>query len=412
MNRRVASVALILCLAALGPAQGMPLLTVGEATYENVRLKKEYPRSLFIKHDGGTAFIDRGALSEEQLTALLDTANEPDAAVSAPTESAEQDYKRAKSLLKEEDDGENWTQAADLMRRAAEAGHRPAQYEWGVMLIDGFCVEQDSKNGEEFIKEAADAGNAQAMLQLAMWEKDPGKMSQGIRKAAEAGDGHAMVHVAAGFGMQPGDDRGDSRAWLDKAFATGNPEVIVHAASILQDQSQQERNAERLGMTKEEMQAKAIEVLRAGCKGNVPAAYRDLAIAFRRGSGVEKSEKESEELMEKFNRLEGQRAARGSVAARFNLMVALQVSGGEDDEVLRLAEEILERSNYVGHYTAAALFGARSVEGSDPQSAEGIQRGLDWLKKLQEEKNDDGIASLIANYESRLAKAARTSAGQ
>jgi TPR repeat protein len=165
-------------------------------------------------------------------------------------------------------------------------------------------------------------------------------------------------------------------------------------------------------MTKEEMQAKAIEVLRAGCEGNVPAAYRDLAIAFRRGSGVEKSEKESEELMEKFNRLEGQRAARGSVAARFNLMVALQVSGGEDDEVLRLAEEILERSNYAGHYTAAALFGARSVEGSDPQSAEGIQRGLDWLKKLQEEKNDDGIASLITNYESRLAKAARTSAGQ
>jgi TPR repeat protein len=250
------------------------------------------------------------------------------------------------------------------------------------------------------------------MLQLAMQEKDPGKFSEGIRRAAEAGDGHAMVHVAAGFGIQPGDDRGDSRAWLDKAFATGDPEVIVHAASMLQDQSQQERNAERLGMTKEEMQAKAIEVLRAGCKGNVPAAYRDLAIAFRRGSGVEKSEKESEELMEKFNRLEGQRAARGSVAARFNLMVALQVSGGEDDEVLRLAEEILERSNYVGHYTAAALFGARSVEGSDPQSAEGIQRGLDWLKKLQEEKNDDGIASLIANYESRLAKAARTSAGQ
>ena len=412
MNRRVASVALILCLAALGPAQGMPLLTVGEATYENVRLKKEYPRSLFIKHDSGTTFIDRNALSEEQLTALLDTSNEPDAAEAAPAESAEQDYKRAKELLKEDDDGENWTGAADLMRRAAETGHRPAQYEWGVMLIDGFCVEQDSKNGEEFIKEAADAGNAQAMLQLAMWEKDPGKMSQGIRKAAEAGDGHAMVHVAAGFGMQPGDDRGDSRAWLDKAFATGNPEVIVHAASILQDQSQQERNAERLGMTKEEMQAKAIEVLRAGCKGNVPAAYRDLAIAFRRGSGVEKSEKESEELMETFNRLEGQRAARGSVAARFNLMVALQVSGGEDDEVLRLAEEILERSNYAGHYTAAALFGARSVEGSDPQSAEGLQRGLDWLKKLQEEKNDDGIASLIANYESRLAKAARTSAGQ
>jgi len=390
----------------------MPMLTVGEATYENVRLKKEYPRSLFIQHEGGTAFIERSALSEEQLTELLDPADEPDAAAAAPAENAEQNYKTAKELLKEEDDGENWMRATDLMKRAAEAAHHPAQYEWGVMLIDGFCVEQDSDSGEEFIKEAADNGNAQAMLQLAMQEKDPGKISEGIRKAAEAGDGHAMVHVASGFGMQPGDDRGDSRAWLDKAFATGDPEVIVHAASMLQDQSQHEKNAERLGMTKEEMQAKAIELLRAGCEGNVPAAYRDLAIAFRRGSGVEKSEKESEELMEKFQHLEGQRAARGSMAARFNLMVALQVSGGDDNEVLRLAEEILEKSDYAGHYTAAALFGARSVEGRDPQNAEGIRRGLDWLKKLQEEKKDDGIASLITNYERRLAKASESPAGR
>jgi len=46
-------------------------MTIGGVTYRNATLKSEYPRSLYIQHDGGTAFIERSALSEEQLTALL-----------------------------------------------------------------------------------------------------------------------------------------------------------------------------------------------------------------------------------------------------------------------------------------------------------------------------------------------------
>jgi hypothetical protein len=54
-----------------------PTITVGDVTYQNVRLKKEYPGSLFIQHDGGTAFIDRDKLDREQTDALLGSAKAP-----------------------------------------------------------------------------------------------------------------------------------------------------------------------------------------------------------------------------------------------------------------------------------------------------------------------------------------------
>lgn len=403
------AVSILLLITGAVVAQGGPSLTVGDATYENVTLKNEYPRSIFIQHDGGTAFIDRSALSEEQIAQLLGPSSS-DSTVKPKADSgdATKDYEEAKRLLRGEDEGDNWSRGVELMQKAAEAGHPAAQFEWGVILIDAFCVQQDGTKGEEFLRKAADAGNGQAICQLALRERDPEKLAQGIKKAAEAGDGHAMVHLATTGGWPGvGDGEADSRAWLDKAFATGDPEVMVHAASMLSASSKNPKGGERLRMTKEEMQDKAIEALRAGCKENVLDAYRDLALMLRRGDGVEKNEAESKTLMAEFNRRARQTAGRGSMAARLKLMVGLQMSGAEDAdlEVLRLATEMLEQSNYPGHYTVAALFGARSVEGNDPNSAEGISRALGWLKERQAEKNDEGIAGLIKNFEERLAKA-------
>ncbi len=399
----------ILLVLTPAVAQDVSSLTVGGVTYENVTLKKEYPRSFFIRHDGGTAFIDRSQLREEQIAQLLgESSSDTTVKPKADSGGAVEDYKQAKRLLKGEDEGDNWKRGVELMQKAAEAGHPAAQYEWGVILIDAFCVEQDGDKGEEFLRKAAEAGDGQAIRQLALWERDPEKSAQGIQKAAEAGDGHAMVYLATAGGWPGvGDGEADSRAWLDKAFAMGDPEVMVHAASRLSESSNHPKSAERLAMTKEEMQTKAIEALRGGIKEDVLEAYRDLAIMLRRGTGVDKNEEESEELMAEFKRRTRERVDRGSIAARLNLMTGLQMSGAEDadSEVLRLATEILEQSDYPGHYTAAALFGARSVVGKDPRNAEGISRALAWLKERQAEKNDDGIAGVITSFESLLAKA-------
>jgi hypothetical protein len=60
-------------VTATQAATGAPSLTVGGVTYKNASLKKEYPLSLFIHHDDGTAFIKRNQLSKEQLTELAGT---------------------------------------------------------------------------------------------------------------------------------------------------------------------------------------------------------------------------------------------------------------------------------------------------------------------------------------------------
>lgn len=96
MNR---AAIIILLLAGAALAQGAPSLTVGDVTYENVTLKKEYPRSFFIQHDGGTAFIERSKLSEEQIAELLKPSDKSEPAAAevpakseATTEKAEVEY--------------------------------------------------------------------------------------------------------------------------------------------------------------------------------------------------------------------------------------------------------------------------------------------------------------------------------
>jgi len=64
----------LLLMVATAMAQTMPSLTVGDVTYENVQLKKEYPSSFFIQHSGGTDFIDKSKLNQEQIASVLQRA--------------------------------------------------------------------------------------------------------------------------------------------------------------------------------------------------------------------------------------------------------------------------------------------------------------------------------------------------
>jgi len=77
-----------LLLVAAATTQAMPTLTVGDVTYENVSLKKEYPRSFFIKHSSGTAFVDKSKLTEEQTAEILQAPSQPQSATAGlPAES-------------------------------------------------------------------------------------------------------------------------------------------------------------------------------------------------------------------------------------------------------------------------------------------------------------------------------------
>ena len=60
---------LLLLLASI--SYGLDSVTVGDVTYEQIKLKKEYPSSLFIEHSGGTAFIQKSKLTEDQVASIL-----------------------------------------------------------------------------------------------------------------------------------------------------------------------------------------------------------------------------------------------------------------------------------------------------------------------------------------------------
>jgi hypothetical protein len=55
---------------ALQVAAAVDSLTIDGVTYRNVTLKKEYPLSVFVQHEEGTAFIERKKLGQEQLEQL------------------------------------------------------------------------------------------------------------------------------------------------------------------------------------------------------------------------------------------------------------------------------------------------------------------------------------------------------
>lgn len=84
MNRLAPS---ILFFAATALAQASPSLTVGDVTYEDVQLKKEYPASLFIQHKDGMVFVEKSKLTEEQIASITNV-NEPAAEARAEGESS------------------------------------------------------------------------------------------------------------------------------------------------------------------------------------------------------------------------------------------------------------------------------------------------------------------------------------
>ena len=60
---------LLLLLASI--SYGLDSVTVGDVTYEQIKLKKEYPSSLFIEHAGGTAFIEKSKLTQDQVASIV-----------------------------------------------------------------------------------------------------------------------------------------------------------------------------------------------------------------------------------------------------------------------------------------------------------------------------------------------------
>lgn len=211
MKLRTLSVLLGLALAAVQSKGAVPSLTIGGTTYENVTLRNEYPRSLFIKHDGGVAFVERSAVSEEQLSQLLGTRGSSAPATENETQPkakpAEPQYihPSPESLASEEE--RKFFEACGKADTATIVAMLKANPGLAKVTIKGqsskrFLPEVDSEG--ELISpmrvEPADAACDALQWLVDQSEKSPGRI-EAIKALVEAGAEPSLTTSAAGCNM-------------------------------------------------------------------------------------------------------------------------------------------------------------------------------------------------------------------
>jgi hypothetical protein len=131
-------------------------LTVAGVTYLNVSVKSEYPKSFFIRHDGGTVFINRADLTEQQIEELLadknklgelkDKASKGDALSQVEMGIA---YAEGNGVQQDHAEAVTW------YRKAAESGLGLAQYNLAHAYLAGQGVPQDAQQALSWFSKAA-----------------------------------------------------------------------------------------------------------------------------------------------------------------------------------------------------------------------------------------------------------------
>lgn len=142
----------------------------------------------------------------------------------------------------------NWTEAARLYRKAAEAGYAPAQYDLAHLYVDGLGVPRD-------LKEAA------------VW----------YRKAAEQGDAEAQNNLGALYAKGLGVRRSNSQAirWYRLAAAQNDPEATSNLGIIY---------LKGRGVKRDFTQA--FQLFLRSAQMGYPAAQNNVALMYANGQGV------------------------------------------------------------------------------------------------------------------------------
>lgn len=179
--------------------------------------------------------------------------------------------------------------AAQLLRRAAEAGHARAMGGWGGILMKGLAgVTADPGIGRDWARRGAEAGNAVAMFVYAEaldrgtgGPQDWPGSARWLRQAADRGFAPAMYYLAVqlyeGRGAADGGAASVARnpakaaVWYRRAAEKGVAGAMNNLGLMLYDGD---------GVPKDE--AEGEKWLRAGTAGGDPNAQRNLDDRLRR----------------------------------------------------------------------------------------------------------------------------------
>jgi TPR repeat protein len=188
-------------------------------------------------------------------------------------------------------DANDWRLAATLCAAEAREGSVAAQRNLGVMYDRGVGVPRDPAQAADWLRRAAEAGNRDAAYQLgAMYENGRGVAEDDARavawysKAALLGDREAQVKVGKAYeqGLGVASDMGEALTWYRKAAGQGDAWAQNYIGFLYGNGK---------GMRHDD--AEALRWFRqAAANGNAQAEY-NVGFMYANGRGVARSETEA-----------------------------------------------------------------------------------------------------------------------
>jgi len=150
----------------------------------------------------------------------------------------------------------NYDQAIDLFKRAAQQGHPLAMYNLALHYKDGIGVQRDVGQAAEWFAKAAESGLVSAMVEHALALKsgrgqpeskaNPRRAVEWLQRAADAGSVHAkyqlgLIYYRSGYSddesTRVNRDREQALLWFSRAAEGGDSDAQVMVARIMESGS-------------------------------------------------------------------------------------------------------------------------------------------------------------------------------
>lgn len=181
--------------------------------------------------------------------------------------------------------------AAQLFEKAANAGHRRAAVNLGLLYLRGQGVKRDLVQARAWLEKGAADGNPDALYALgrAMEEgdgqaqPDPVRAATLYRRAAEKG--HALAALRYGLALSEGTGVKRDPVEAQRLFLQAQTSGVPEAALALGDLAAR-RPATRDKAANEKIVETAISWYRYAADAGVPSAQFKLANAYFAGAGV------------------------------------------------------------------------------------------------------------------------------
>ena len=225
------------------------------------RNKRREVLKTFTADDKILAAVDSVAFSQEELADLLDAGvktiylcgerfkipgskngltyigvNNP--IVDAPKDYAEKNILfqnvdlGTENIIKRARETTDLVEAMNLWRIVAEQGNAEAQYHLGLCIIES--DNQNYTEAKEWIRKAAEQGFSSAQNQLGVWEDDAEAALKWYLKAAEQGHEWAQYNLGQCYDYGSGVEADEKEAvkWYNKAAEQGNPEIQCNVGAV------------------------------------------------------------------------------------------------------------------------------------------------------------------------------------